>query len=272
MFHNAKLVQESQAGVLLMQKLLAYTKAGKNVTQIVMESTEMPTLGNWIRNITGLPVWDSATVGKCVMAAAKSFDVTVAAQYGNGPALFNNSDFGKCLKRWRQPAMYEKKFGLQPDGRMKYYETQNLTASEISHLTCAGGRPSSTTQNGTVIATRVIGRKIEDFDAGAFGPMRVPAQCAYNNPCQGFSGGAVRCQGTCPAGSYCGDPTSPYGIQGELYYANQWQDFPEADIVVAPAIGIRTPSSTAGDARRLRLASERKHQRDLEDQVYDQFV
>jgi len=223
MFHNvpALIRGSSTSASELLGNLFQQQRSGLNIVGIIMESTEMPAYSNWIRNVTGLPVWDSTVVGKCLMDAAPDYDALNAQEVGNSPELFNNPSFHKCMMGWWDAKRYDLRAGFQRDGDIKHYDSLNLTTRQLDHLTCTGGRP---------VPGKAIGRLMNQFDTGKFGPKKVHSSCLSASPCGGrtwhgetcpvsayggmfssFSG--CFCEGNCPAGYYCGGDEA-YDIAG----------------------------------------------------------
>jgi len=248
MFHNVGAVVRgsSVTATRLLDTILQRMRSGENIVGVIMESTEMPAYSNWVRNVTGLPVWDSTVVGKCLMASAPDYDPDAALKNGNGPTLFNTPSFHSCMMGWWDTGRFEPGAGYQKDGRILYYDTQNLTTSQLDTLTCTGGRPTP---------FKTIGRSMAMFDTGKFGPPKVHASCLQVSPCGGrtwqgetcpsskFGGefadyGGCFCQGSCPGGYYCGgdEPFNVSGLEGVpggqgYVYGIRGADYPEFKFV-----------------------------------------
>lgn len=119
-----------------MQELIDNITSEENSTivAIILESTEMPALANSIRKFTGLPVWDVSTLGRCLVASAKTFDHDDPFI---GDAVFNNGEFRQCMMEWyTEPTMLERRFGEQDDGKLKHYEDQGLSLEQLASLAC----------------------------------------------------------------------------------------------------------------------------------------
>jgi len=199
LFHNVFVTVNSYERS--MQQTLDNAAAqGEEIVAIILESTEMPAHSNNIRNFTGLPVWDISTLGKCLMGAAPIFD---RENPHIADAVFSNEAFRRCMMAWYdEPLNVEPRFGLQKDGKIKYYEDQGLTREELATLTCVGGRPEGGLP---------IGRKMEHFVTGIGGPSPFPSACTLTHAycvCDG-------CDGTCAGSGSCGEPSSACGVRGE---------------------------------------------------------
>merc|ERR1719444_635586 len=112
---------------------------------------------------------------------------------------------------WWDTDRWELNAGYQKNGSILYYDTMNLTTAQQGSLSCTGGRPTP---------FKAIGRRMEEFDTGKFGPAKIHASCLKASPCgartwQGtvcprsqlggsFADyGGCFCEGSCPAGYYC---------------------------------------------------------------------
>mmetsp|Transcript_9021 Transcript_9021/g.22549 ORF Transcript_9021/g.22549 Transcript_9021/m.22549 type:complete len:179 (-) Transcript_9021:115-651(-) len=156
------------------------------------------------------------------MASAPNFKWELALKAGTSLALFNTESFHDCMMGWWNHSRWEPSAGYQKTGVILHYDTMNLTTVQVESLTCNGGRPAP---------GKSIGRRMEEFDTGMFGPRKVHPSCLKASPCGGrtwqgitcpeskFGGdfaayGGCFCPGSCPAGYYCGSDQGSFEIPG----------------------------------------------------------
>mmetsp|Transcript_110787 Transcript_110787/g.247228 ORF Transcript_110787/g.247228 Transcript_110787/m.247228 type:complete len:519 (+) Transcript_110787:73-1629(+) len=96
-------------------------KHNLDVQGFVMESTEMPSHSNFLRQYYNKPVWDVSTLGICLMRAGRSGDFH-DIEPNIAKATLNSHTFQSCMLEWWDAGKLEPKFGNQPDHKLKWFD------------------------------------------------------------------------------------------------------------------------------------------------------